>query len=79
MELDNNFLELFRFEKNVFMKGYHKSSKTPNLDKTKFIKMYCNLIDSKEDNMFLRNIFIKTISENKSFKKIIIIINEKEY
>ena len=59
LELDNNFVELFGFEKNVFEKGYHRSTKTPNLDKTKFLKIYCNLVDNKEDNMLLSNIFIK--------------------
>ena len=59
LELDNNFVELFGFEKNVFEEGYHRSTKTPNLDKTKFLKIYCNLVDNKEDNMFLSNIFIK--------------------
>ena len=29
-------MDLFGFEKNIFEKGYHTSSKTPNLDKTKF-------------------------------------------
>ena len=59
LELDNNFVELFGFEKNVFEKGYHKSSKTPNLDKTKFLKIYCNLEDNEEDNEFLTNVFIR--------------------
>ena len=34
LELDNNFIELFGFEKNIFEEGYHRSTKTPNLDKT---------------------------------------------
>ena len=59
LELDKNFLELFGFEKNIFEEGYHRSTKTPNLDKSKFLKIYCNLVDNKEDNMFLSNIFIK--------------------
>ena len=59
LELDNYFVELFGFEKNTFEEGYHRSSKIPNLDKTKFLKIYCNLVDNKEDNMFLSNIFIK--------------------
>ena len=59
LELDKNFMDLFGFEKNTFNEGYHRSSKTPNLDKTKFLKIYCNLVDNKEDNMFLSNIFIK--------------------
>ena len=59
LELDNNFVELFGLEKNIFQEGYHRSTKNPNLDKTKFLKIYCNLVDNKEDNMFLSNIFIK--------------------
>ena len=59
LELDKNFVELFGFEKNVFKEGYHRSTRTPNLDKTKFLKIYCNLVDNKEDNEFLTNAFIK--------------------
>ena len=58
LELDRNFMDLFGFEKNVFEEGYHISTKIPNLDKTKFFKIYCNLVDNK-DNEFLTNIFIK--------------------
>ena len=59
LELDNNFVELFGFEKNIFEEGYHRSTKIPNLDKIKFLEIYCNLVDNKEDNMFLSYIFIK--------------------
>ena len=59
IELDNNFAELFGFEKNIFEERYHRSTLIPNLDKTKFLKIYYNLVDNKEDNMFLSNIFIK--------------------
>ena len=59
MELDKNFLDLFGFEKNIFKEGYHWSTKIPNPDKTKFLKIYCNLVDNKEDNEFLTNIFIE--------------------
>ena len=47
LELDKNFMDLFGFEKYIFETGYHRSSKTPNLDKTKFLKIYCNLVDNK--------------------------------
>ena len=59
LELDKNFMDLFRFEKNIFEEGYYRSTLTPNLDKTKFLKIYCNLVDNKEDNEFLTNILIK--------------------
>ena len=59
LELDKNFMDLFGFEKNIFNEGYHRSTKIPNLDKTKFLNIYCNLVDNKEDNEFLTNVFIK--------------------
>ena len=59
LELDNNFAELFGFEENIFQEGYHRSTKIPNVDKTKFLKIYCNLVDNREDSGFLTNIFIK--------------------
>ena len=52
-------MNLFGFEKNIFEEGYHRSTLTPNLDKTKFLQVYCNLVDNKEDSMFLTNVFIK--------------------
>ena len=56
LELDKNFMDS---KKKIFKEGYHISSKTPNLDKTKFLKISCNLVDNKEDNEFLSNVFIK--------------------
>ena len=79
LELDKNFMDLFGFEKNIFKEGYHRSTKTPNLDKTKFLKIYCNLVDNKEDNEFLTNVLLKITFLIKSFTKIMIIMNEKKY
>ena len=59
LHLDKNFMDLFGFEKSIITEGYHRSTLTPNLDKTKFLKIYCNLVDNKEDNEFLTNFFIK--------------------
>ena len=59
LELDKNFMKLFGFEKNIFQEGYHRSTLTPNLDKTKFLNIYCNLVDNREDSKFLTNVFIK--------------------
>ena len=79
LKLDNNFVELFGFEKNIFEEGYHRSTLIPNLDKSKFLKIYCNLVDNKEDNMFLTNVFIKDDIGDHIIYEIIIIINGKEY
>ena len=69
LELDKNVMNLFGFEKNIFEEGYHRSTKTPILDKTKFLKIYCNLVDNKEDDMFLSTVFIKNdIGEQVSYE-----------
>ena len=59
LELDKNFMNLFGFEKNIFQEGYHRSTLIPKLDKTKFLNIYCNLVDNREDSEYLTNVFIK--------------------
>ena len=59
LKLDKNFMNLFGFSNYVFNEGYHRRDLIPNVDKVKFLKIYCNLIDNKEDDEFLTNVFIK--------------------
>ena len=59
LKLDKNFMNLFGFSKYVFNEGYHRSDLIPNVDKIKFSKIYCNLIDNREYNEFLTNVYIK--------------------
>ena len=59
LQLDKNFMSLFGFSNYVFNEGYHRSDLSPNADKAKFLKLYCNLVDNREDNEFLTNVFIK--------------------
>ena len=69
LELDKNFMDLFGFEKNIFNEGYHRSTKIPNLDKTKFLNIYCNIVDNREDSKFLTNVSIKNnISEQVTYE-----------
>ena len=57
--LDKNFMELLGFSKYVLSKGYHRSSEIPQVDQTKYLKIYCNIVDNKNDNEHLTNVFIK--------------------
>ena len=59
LKLDKNFMNLFGFSTYTFNEGYHRSDVIPNVDKVKFLKIYCNLIDNREDDEFLRNVFTK--------------------
>ena len=58
LQLDKNFINLFGFSKGILTEGYHRSDLTPNVDKVKFLKLYCNLVDNREDNEYLTNVFI---------------------
>ena len=59
LKLDKNFMNLFGFSNYVFNDGYYRSYLIPNVDKVKFLKIYCNLIDNREYDEFLTNVYIK--------------------
>ena len=58
LQLDKNFMNLFGFSSNLIREGYNRSDLIPDGDKVKFLKLYCNLVDNREDNEFLTNVFI---------------------
>ena len=57
--LDKNFMDLLGFSKYVINPGYNRSDLTPNIDKAKYLKIYCNIVNNKNDNKHLANVFIK--------------------
>ena len=59
VQLDKNFMNLFGFSNSVITAGYNRSDLIPNGDKVKFLKLYCNLVDNRENDKFLTNVFIK--------------------
>ena len=69
LHLDSNFLNSFHFTNGIIKEGYHRSDALINGDKVKFLKLYCILVDNKEDNEFLTNIFIKnTIGDQVTYE-----------
>ena len=69
LRLDKNFMNLFGFSKYVFNEGYHRSDLIPNVDKVKFLKLYCNLVDNQNDNEFLTDVSITgDISQQVTYK-----------
>ena len=71
LRLNPFFMNLFGFSKSILNEGYHRSDLTPNVDKVKFLKLYCNLVDNRDDNEFLTNIYIKGgISEQVTYYNI---------
>ena len=59
LQLDRNFMNLLGFSNSIISEGYNRSLLIPDVDKVKFLKIYCNLVDNREDNEFLTNFFIK--------------------
>ena len=57
--LDKNFMKLLGFSKYVINPGYNRSDLIPQIDKTKYLKIYCNIVDNKNDDEHLTNVFIK--------------------
>ena len=55
--LDKNFMNLLGFSRYVINPGHNRSDLIPNIDKTKCLKIYCNIVNN--ENEFLSNIFIK--------------------
>ena len=69
LQLDKNFMNLFEFSNRFIKTGYNRSDLIPNVDKIKFLKLYCNLVDNREDNEFLTNVFISGgISEQVTYE-----------
>ena len=48
--LDKNFMKLLGFSKYVINPGYTRSDLIPNIDKTKYFKIYCNIVNNKNEN-----------------------------
>ena len=57
--LDENLMNLLGFSKYIINPGYNRSDLTPQIDKTKYLKIYYNIVDNKNDNEYLTNVFMK--------------------
>ena len=69
LRLDKNFMNLLGFSKVILTEGYHRSDLIPNVDKVKFLKLYCNLVDNPHDNEFLTDVSITgEISQQVTYK-----------
>ena len=58
LQLDKNFMNILVFSNRFIKEGYNRSDLIPKVDKVKFLKIHCNLVDNIEDNEFLTNVFI---------------------
>ena len=69
LRLNSLFMNLFGFSKGILTEGYNRSDLIPNVDKIKFLKLYCNLVDNPHDNEFLTDVSITgEISQQVTYK-----------
>ena len=69
LQLDKNFMNLLGFSNRFIKTGYNRSNLIPKVDKVKFLKLYCNLVNNREDSEFLTNDFINgDISEQVTYE-----------
>ena len=69
LQLDKNFMNQLGFSNQFIKEGYNRSDLIPNGDRVKFLKIYCNLVDNREYNEFLTNVFINGgISEQVTYE-----------
>ena len=58
--LDENFKKLLGSSNGIINESYTRSNLVPNVDKTKYLKIYSNIINNDNDNNFLSNVFINS-------------------
>ena len=57
--LDKNYMNLLAFSKYVINPGFNRSDLIPQINKTKYLKNFSNIVNNRNENEFLSNIFIK--------------------
>ena len=58
--LDNNFSRMLGFSNKVLKRYLQRSDLTPQINAINYLKIYCNLIDNKNNPYYLSNVFIKS-------------------
>ena len=64
LHLDDNFARMLGFSDKILKRYLQRSDLTPQINSINYLKIYCNIIDNKNNPYYLPNVFIKSgISE----------------
>ena len=80
--LDDNFSKMLGFSDKVLKRYLQRSNLTPQINLINYLKIYCNVIDNKNNTYYLSNVFIKselselTVYNEQSIFKMQKIIND---
>ena len=58
--LDNNFAHMLGFSNEILKRYLQRSDKVPQINPINYLKIYCNIMDNKNNPYYLSNIFIKS-------------------
>ena len=58
--LDNNFAKMLGFSNKVLKRYLQRSDLIPQINSISYLKIYCNVIDNKNNPYYLSNVFIKS-------------------
>ena len=76
LHLDDNFARMLGFSTKVLKRYLQRSDLIPQINPINYLKIFCNIIDNKNNPYYLSNIFIKSglseltvYNENNIYKK----------
>ena len=58
--LDDNFARMLGFSNKVLKRYLQRSNLVPQINSINYLKIYCNVIDNKNNPYYLSNVFIKS-------------------
>ena len=60
LHLDNNFSRMLGFSDKILKKYLQRSDLIPQVNPINYLKIYCNIIDNKNNPYYLTDVFIKS-------------------
>ena len=60
LHLDDNFARMLGFSYKILKKYLQRSDKIPQVNPINYLKIYCNIIDNKNNPYYLTDVFIKS-------------------
>ena len=60
LHLDDNFAKMLGFSDKILKRYLQRSDLTPQINSINYLKIYCNIIDNKNNPYYLSNVFIKS-------------------
>ena len=78
LHLDDNFAKMLGFSDKILKRYFQRSNLTPKINPINYLKIYCNVIDNKNNPYYLSNVFIKSgLAESTAYSELSIFKKQK--